>query len=282
MSSPMQPRGPLPARIYWIRRLLLVAVVVVLVVGVAQLLGGGSDGAADPGDGTDRAATVSSEASESPTESTEPDDEASPDEDAKSGQQGTASKARLPRPDGPCEDSDVVVKPVVEKTPEAGRDVRIRLRLRTQEAEACTWQVSRDSVTVSITSGDDEIWTSRECPRVIPTEDVVVRSETSTTVPFTWNARRSDDECTAYTDWAMEGWYHVESAAFAGEPTDVQFELTRPVSETITKTITPKPRPKPDDPEESEPADESGGTDQPSDESTEHRAGDDGGGNSEG
>jgi len=274
MSSPLQPRGHLPARVYWIRRLVVLAVVVILVVVLAKLLGGSSDGASDSA-GEGQAATVSSEASEKAA----PTQEAGPRPEKKATQK---TAPRLARPDGACEASDVLVKPVVAKTPEAGRDVRIRLRLRTREAEACTWQVSGDTVTIAITSGEDDIWTSRECPKVVPTEDVVVRRTTTTTVPVDWNARRSDDDCSQYTDWAMPGWYHVQTAAFGGESADVQFELVRPVSETITRTITPKPKPKPSESEESE---ESGSTEdsqQPSQESTEHRAGDDGGGNSDG
>lgn len=272
MSSSLQPRGPLPARVYWVRRLIVVGIAVLLVVLVAQLLGGSSDGASES-DG--KATTVSTETSESssPTATTEP--RATKPRTAKE-----KPRKRLARPDGPCEDADVLVEPVVGETPEAGRDVRIGLRLRTQEAEACTWQVSRDTVTVSITSGDDDIWSSRECPKVIPTEDVVLRRAKATRVTIDWNAKRSDDECSEYTDWAMPGWYHVQAAALAGEPADVAFELVRPVSETITKTITPKPRPKKtDQPAEDE---SSVGPEKQDDESTGHRAGDDGGGNSEG
>lgn len=267
MSSSLQPRGPLPARVYWVRRLVVVGVAVLLVVLVAQLLGGSSDGASES---AEQATTVSTETSEpaSPTPATKPGRVKGKEK----------PRTRLARPDGPCEDSDVLVEPVVGDTPEAGRDVRIRLRLRTQEAAACTWQVSRSTVTVSITSGDDDIWSSRECPQVIPTEDVVLRSGKATRVAFDWNARRSDDECSEYTDWAMPGWYHVQTAALAGEPADVAFELVRPVSETITKTITPEPRPKPKKTEQAEPE----RTEKPSEESTEHRPGDDGGGNSEG
>lgn len=280
MSSSLQPRGPLPARVYWIRRLVLVALVVLLVVVLAKLLGGSSDGASESAtDG--QATTVSSGSSESAA----PTEEAEPRRAKKPRKKKTP---RLARPDGPCEASDVLVKPVVGKTPEAGRDVRIRLRLRTQEAEACTWQVSSDTVTIAITSGDDDIWSSRECPKVVPTEDVVVRSAKATTVPVDWNARRSDDECSAYTDWAMPGWYHVQTAAFGGESADVQFELVRPVSETITRTITPKPKPKKSGQDNK---DNKGNTDKKAhkdkkdtrpQESTEHRPGDDGGGNADG
>ena len=58
-----------------------------------------------------------------------------------------------------------------------------------------------------------------------------------------WNARRSDEDCSDLTDWAGLGYYHVEAAALGGEPTSIQFELVRPASSVITKTITPKPEP---------------------------------------
>ena len=44
------------------------------------------------------------------------------------------------------------------------------------------------------------------------------------------------------TDWAMPGWYHVEAAALGGEPSDVQFQLTAPEREVVTKTIPVKPK----------------------------------------
>ncbi len=43
-----------------------------------------------------------------------------------------------------------------------------------------------------------------------------------------WNGKRSDDECSRLTDWALPGWYHVAAAALAGEPSDAQFELEQP------------------------------------------------------
>ena len=44
MSSLTQPRGPLPARVYWTRRLILLAVAALLLVTLARVLTGGSDG----------------------------------------------------------------------------------------------------------------------------------------------------------------------------------------------------------------------------------------------
>src|SRR5437764_9106183 len=44
MTGVARPRGPLPARVYWTRRLLLVAVAFALVFGLAHLLGGSTSG----------------------------------------------------------------------------------------------------------------------------------------------------------------------------------------------------------------------------------------------
>ena len=112
--------------------------------------------------------------------------------------------------------------------PVAGRDVRIVLELRTIVSEACTWEVSPETMTLKITSGDDEIWTSRHCPRAVRREEVTLRRDHTTRVEVTWDdARRSDEECSKLTKWALPGWYHVAAAALAGEPSDLQFELER-------------------------------------------------------
>jgi hypothetical protein len=147
----------------------------------------------------------------------------------------------LPTPSGPCADEDVAVTPVVRDAV-GGADVTIGLELGTIEADACTWTASRRTLTLKITSGRDDIWSSRECPRAVPTEDVVLYREHPTVVDVTWSGRRSDDDvCDRGTTWAGPGWYHVIAAALAGEPADVQFELKAPESEHVTKTVPPKP-----------------------------------------
>jgi hypothetical protein len=157
----------------------------------------------------------------------------------------TRKKARTPQqpvlaqPDGACADSDIVITPSVENAV-AGRNVRITLELRTATAEACTWRVSANHVTMKITSGVDEIWTSRQCPRVVPVQDVVVRRDVTTFVDVVWNARRSDDGCPVLTDWARSGTYHVKAAALGGEPAEARFELERPSPEVIAPPTPPK------------------------------------------
>jgi hypothetical protein len=145
----------------------------------------------------------------------------------------------LAQPTGPCRSSDVVVTPKVRETARAGGVVHLRLKLTTIETPACTWTVSPESLVVKITSGEDRIWSSQDCPRAVPQTDVVVRKDVPAKVDMGWRGQRSDSVCSRQPAWALPGFYHVEAAAFGAEPTDVQFELQAPVAPT--RTAKPKP-----------------------------------------
>ncbi len=234
-------RGPLPARVYWVRRAMVLGTAVLLVVAIGRLLGGGSDGSS----GADEAAQVGADiTSTSTTEITGLPTQTTRLPSASPTKKPSRTKTPLAQPDGPCANEDVAITPSVEQAV-GGRDVPIVLQLRSRTADACTWRVSPDTVTVNITSGKDRIWTSRDCPAAIRTRDVIVRKAVTADVTLIWTqAKRSDsDGCTRFTGWAMPGWYHVTAAALGGEPSDVQFELTAPVAGTITKTATPKNTP---------------------------------------
>jgi len=265
MASTMRPRGPLPARVYWTRRIVVLAVPILLVVVLARVLGGSSDGKDAGGTATQAGAKV--EARTVPTLGP------TADQGAVGPKKGTGKKKReqetlppepvLPEPTGPCADSDIVATPVITSAP-GGSDIPITINLRTRFAEACTWQASPETLTVTITSGDDYIWSTRECPVAIPPQDVVIRQVVDAPVVVTWSAKRSDETCSDRTQYALPGFYHVEAAALGGDGTDVQFELVPPQPGVITKTAEP----------------EQGGKKKNGD--TSHTPGEDGAGNSAG
>lgn len=235
MSS--MTRGPLSAGVYWRRRLAVLGVAVLLVVGLARVLGAGSDGSSgDDGKASLADAPASSATSPAGNTSDIPSTPRTPTTPA-------APTTTAPAvPTGPCEDSDVAVTPEVGEAiggPQHG--VTIQLQVRSISEEACTWKVSPSTLSLKITSGSDDIWSSRECPRVIPQQRVTVRRAESTTLGVVWNSRRSDEECSRLTEWAAPGWYHVSAAALGGEPSEVQFELTAPPPVVITQTVEPKP-----------------------------------------
>ena len=230
MSGVARPRGPLPPRVYWTRRVVVLAVAFLLVFGIARVLGAASDGRSDSGD---RAEPAAADPSTSGTASQTP--KTTPAKKKK-------AKQVLAQPDGPCDPADITVEAQVERAANDG-EIRIPLAL-TGKDPACTWTASARSMVVKIISGEDRIWSSQQCPR-LPEQAVVVRSAVATTVVLVWNGRRSDTDCTSEAaGFALPGSYHVVSAALGGEPTDVQFLLTRPPGEVVTRTPKPKPKQK--------------------------------------
>ncbi|MCW2762729.1 MAG: hypothetical protein JWR85_2930 [Marmoricola sp.] len=142
-------------------------------------------------------------------------------------------------PSGECQDDDVSALPSVSRA-WVGYPVVIQLQLQGTQT-ACTFEVSPESLVVKIASGKDRIWSSQDCPKSIPTAQVVVRSGQPTQVPVTWSGRRSDDQCTTAPGWALPGFYHVYAAALGSTPRDVQFEVTRAPTAVVTRTTRPHP-----------------------------------------
>lgn len=237
-------RGPLPAGIYWRRRLLLLAVAVLLVFGLARLLGGGSDGSSADAGVAEQAAAVPSTTAPSQAPSASSTKKPRQGKGNRPTTTPTPEPPPLAVPDGPCDEADIEITPSAVDAV-AGRDVVILMALRTIVDPACTWRVSSGNLSVKLTSGDDDIWSSQQCPAVVPVKDVIVRSAEPTTVALVWNAKRSDEDCSRFTEWAEIGDYHVIAAALGGEPTDVQFTLEAPVADVITETATPTQAPTP-------------------------------------
>ncbi|MDP2772594.1 MAG: hypothetical protein Q8O61_03480, partial [Nocardioides sp.] len=236
--------GPLPASVYWRRRIVVIGGALTLVLVLGRVLGGGSDGSSDDPDGAQQVAeqvagqqttsTVSGP-SGSPTVTRKP-------RPTKPSSPATTRTPELAAPDGPCDDTDVIVTPSVIGDAIAGRDVVFRLDVRTIVDEACTWRVSADHLSVAITSGSDNIWSTQHCPAALAVQDLVVRRAVTAGITMVWkDTRRSDDKCSKLAGWALPGYYHVAAAALGGEPTDVQFRLTKPTPEVIVQTVPPTP-----------------------------------------
>lgn len=237
MSAVTRPRGPLPARVYWTRRLLVLGLAFLLVFGLARVLGGGSDGeSGSDGTASRVAGTPTGSASGNggsdqpvPTKTRKP----------RATKKAKPTKAPLAQPDGPCDPDEVTVEPLVRRAV-AGSRIRIAFKLHTA-VPACTFTFSNNTVAVKILSGKDRIWTSQEC-RTLPTvEDLVVRAERPERVVMRWSGRRSNEGCKLLSaDWAEKGYYHAIAATLGGEPTDQQFKLVNPSPETVTKAPKPK------------------------------------------
>jgi hypothetical protein len=254
---PPTTRGPLPAGVYWRRRLAVLSLALVVFLGVGKVLSWSSDGSSDDDGAAEQAGATTLT---SPTTTVPVPETQKPGKKGKGGKrggkggkggQGTAAVEPtptptptptpvLPEPTGPCSDDDVFVTPSVP-SPIGGQDVTIVLNLQTRTSPACTWHLSPDTLRLNIVSGHDQIWLSEQCPDAIPTEDVTVRLASVTQVPVIWaRGARSDEECSDRTAWALPGFYHARAAVLGGEPTDVQFELVAAPPPTVTVTADPK------------------------------------------
>lgn len=236
--SVTRPRGPLPPRVYWFRRLLVLGVVLGLVLGINRLVAG--DGEDSPTPAAMPASAVSTPAATPSAAATTGAPAAPAPRKPRRPKKPKKTATPLPTPSGPCADSDVKVVPTLAEPAYAGGDVRLTLQLTTIASPACTWRVSADSVAVKLTSGNDRIWSSQQCRRAVPTTEVVLRRQPVATVDVTWSGRRSDADCSRHTLWAEPGYYHVAAAALGSDPESEQFRLLSPAPVTITPTPKPK------------------------------------------
>lgn len=222
---------------------MVLGIATLLVVGIGRILTAGSDASSGP----EKAAQVAAQPDPSTGRTLTAEERKQRRKERRERRKARATETAPPtpvlaQPTGPCANDDIIATPVVTEAA-GGGDVMIAIELRTQVSEACTWAVSPDALTLKITSGEDDIWSSRECPEAVPTRNLVVRQDVAIKVGVRWNGKRSDETCSVLTGWALPGWYHVIAAPLAGEPTDVQFELLAPPRPIVTKTITPLPDP---------------------------------------
>lgn len=224
---------------------MVLGIATLLVVGIARMLGGSSD--ASGGDSARQVADVAPTTS-GPTSSAPntlgPDTEGPDTKGADTNGKHHQKKAEEPvtpvaMPSGPCAARDIAITPSVPK-PIAGGDIRLVLDVSSLNTPACTWTLSSKTMALKITSGNDLIWTSSECPRAIPDENLTVRQTEPTRVKLTWDARRSEPGCPFRTEWALPGTYHLHVAALAGQPQDATFLLTAPSPPEVTKTAKPR------------------------------------------
>lgn len=219
----------------------VVTVAVGLVVGIAQLLDHSTDGS-----GGERAVPVASspDAGDSTTRASRKRTAEGRVEDkgAQGGSKQDEGRDRLAKPEGPCDDGDVLVTPTIAEA-YAGSPVRIVLEVTTVKADACYWQVSPESVFVNIEREDGTIWSSQDCPSAVPTHNVVPRRERAAKVAMWWDGKESDEGCPSWTEWVQESGLFTAVAAARGSvnPVATGFYLSDPVAATVTVTPTPTP-----------------------------------------
>ena len=236
MRTVVRPKGRLPARVYWFRRSMVLVTALALVFAVGRLLTG--SGGSSP---ETSAVTTGSHSSTQPVTTPTPGVVGPlPVQGATTGVQPspTGAPVALAVPSGPCALDEITVTPSVPSAV-GGSKVPLVLEL-TGIKPACTFSVSSETIVAKVTAGHDRIWSSQDCPASIKPDTVVVRSAQPSQVVVTWSGRRSDDQCTRETSWAVPGYYHLIAAVIGSEPNDVQFRLAHPPRQVVTKTAKPR------------------------------------------
>ena len=76
-----------------------------------------------------------------------------------------------------------------------------------------------------ITSGDDVVWTSDDCPDKLLAEEVVVRADPAGVYTFRWDGHRSTGSCAGAGPVAKPGGYWVEAALIGADAHKAFFDV---------------------------------------------------------
>jgi len=205
MSSLLRPVGHLPASVYWFRRGLVLAVVVMLVFLISRLFSGDGDAqntaATDPQpnpSGAPPASAPSTSPSTSP--STTPTRTPTPE-----------PTKTTPPADLACKGSDVRIDALPgNRKIVSGSALNFVVQL-TPDDDGCKATISNDTLTVTVTSGKDLIWSTSQCSKVIQTATLVVAKGKQAAVTVPWNGHRSGPGCLPGQPVAKPGTYVVKA-----------------------------------------------------------------------
>lgn len=214
--TPSRSPGRLPASVYWRRRLAVLSIGVLLVVGLTRLvIGGGGD------DAENTASTVAGKPAATVT--------VTPTPSARPTRTDAPASTAPAQPVGYCKASDIAVRPEVQDA-YAYDNVTIALVLQTVKSPACTWKVSADALQVRISSkSGGPVWGTVDCPQAVPDKEIVVRRDTTVTLPLTWSSRRVvAGECTSHGPWVKPGSFVIVASSLGGEPATGEFALHEP------------------------------------------------------
>lgn len=204
---------PLPAEIYWRRRLFLLAVVIAVVWGVLQLTGGDDDQpAAKP---TPAATTPSATAATAATTAPpvpEVADKGLVDVVVTSGTK-------------PCDPQKVRVTPTVRPGQLTKGPVDIGLVVSSTERAACTLKPDDAETIAVISANGTAVWDSTVCKSSLLTAAVQISPQWATLATVQWTGRGSGSNCTSNEGWATPGRYTLQIGTLGGEPGKTTFTL---------------------------------------------------------
>ena len=209
MSSILRPVGPQPARVYWIRRAVVLGALLLVILLLWSMTrgGGGGDAAADQTD--DAAATETDEAAGQAGE--QPVDQA-----------GDSGAART------CTAADLTLVVTADAaTYAAGVNPTFTVRITNTGDSSCTVDAGDKSRELLVTSGSDRIWSSLDClAEDAPDRVLLLPAGTSDEpVAVNWGRIRSNEQCGEGLPEPRPGTYRVVAKLVGAESEPATFNL---------------------------------------------------------
>ncbi|WP_146239736.1 hypothetical protein [Curtobacterium sp. MCSS17_011] len=235
MSSLRHPVGPEKPVVYWRRRALVLGALLVVVLVVVLIVVGRGSGAtsaapsasasAGAGAGAGSRAGASSNGSGSGAESSR---SAAP----KPAASASASASKPAAADGStCTKDQIVLTPVLDKSAYGPtEDPKIAMSIKNSGTNSCHLDLGSAQQVLTISSGQEQYWSSKDCQTGGTNQDVTVKSgQTLTTPAIAWDRTRSSTStCDSSRPAVTAGGasYHLQVAVGNLESkTSVQFIL---------------------------------------------------------
>ncbi|QKS12737.1 hypothetical protein HUN58_02375 [Curtobacterium sp. Csp1] len=213
MSSFRHPVGPQSSGVYWRRRalvggvlLLIVVVVVLIVVG----RGSGASSASAPGatasaSGSAAGSTGGAAGSAADSAASAP---AAPSASASAAASGSGST---------CSADQITLAAVLDKTVYGPtEDPKIAMSITNTGSDACHMDLGSAQQVLTISSGDEQYWSSKDCQTNGTNQDVTIKAgQTLTTPSITWDRTRSSTTTCDSSRPAVTGGgasYHLQVA----------------------------------------------------------------------
>jgi hypothetical protein len=216
VSSLLRPVGHLPARVYWVRRLLVAVVVFALLAAVWAWWSGrssGDDVVAEPKPSDSAAPTASGEGSPSASAdpSSAPSDSGSPS--------APVSKE--------CADSEIAVTVRTDRptyTPE--QNPNFAIIVTNTGTRSCERNLGQDALELKVrTAKGDAVWSSDDCsPGGDPEVKTLAPGEAVDEV-VNWPRRTSEPDCPSPAGTAPPGQYQLSGRAGTASSAPVDFTL---------------------------------------------------------
>jgi hypothetical protein len=170
MSTIRNPVGPQPANVYFRRRLIVLGGLVAVIVIILLIVFAPKGGDEKPG------------ASETPKPTT------------------SSSAPPVSADPSACDPAVISLEAITDAgSYPSGVNPLISMRITNNGAAACTLNVGTDVQEYKITSGNDEIWTSKDCQANPAENEILIEpgaDNAQSTTPFAWDRTRSSaDTC---------------------------------------------------------------------------------------